>query len=564
MLVSTRAWAGFMATAICIVPFITTHTPKGFSLRVIVLINRFSAFAFIRQPEHPCERMPFDLTIDEDFIFKFSLALLSFLSLLWMFILAVILWLRKIQHRVATEVAKAENFEPRSLYQHINNAFVYSAGDVNEDGTHLRETTFHYSAEQEDQIWTNSSNTVPSEEGTVNNDYTTNCSSSRQTEEGGNGTGSQRKIYKSLKSPTNINYAMLYGTPKEAACLPDTGDVTHRNKKICKKNEAVNEPQSTSKQTDITNKKPNGTAPKIVENNNLNHTLDGDAPQNDYENEYLAVIHSEATPELSANTKATIPPHSLVDDDAQQHDYENEYLAVIHSEETPELSANTKATIPPHSLVDGDAQQNDYENEYLAVIHSEESPTSSQSTKNTIPCHVDESDYLAPIETAPVEKRQQKQKPDSEIHSERNPKASGVLDRDEGVMSIQKVKRLAEDQLQAKDIAKCRNVEEDDYDYIATRAGKEWTVSPGNPSKPQVHNQNGSQEAQYINKDSTVQGRELKENATSPNEYDDGYLTIIPNNEFEAHAKDTGEEAKSAAKDDHKNATEQFYENIRG
>ena len=153
---------------------------------------------------------PFGITIDEEVVFKVSLVLLSFLALLWIFLMVVILRLRKIQRRVdkATNMLTSRSIDS---WCPISNAFAYSAEYINEDGKDSGKTSFEcVEAKRENDEVLN----VSTAEALF--------SSSEHSEPIPNGALS--KHYISLKDPRNMKYEKLRDSEKTSQCLADTDD----------------------------------------------------------------------------------------------------------------------------------------------------------------------------------------------------------------------------------------------------------------------------------------------------------------------------------------------------
>ena len=494
--------------------------------------------------------MPFGVSVGEDLIFKVSLALLSFLSLLLMFILVVILWLKKIRRQV-DKTTKALKLMANNSWPQMNNAYVYSAGDLNEDGTHLRQTSFGCSEDQEnEEILTNGSNAEPGEP----------CPES-----------GQRKLYQSIKSPTNGNYAKLHEDSEKTVCTAAAEDFVLKNKNTYSKPEAIIAPQYTLEQTDTTDKdyvvmigEDEGTSVKCLSDsahNGMNsHILENgdDASQNEYENEYLAVIHTDETSRLPVEVPKTKMPH--------QED-ESEYLVPI---ETPTLKGQrkqerksdahserkhvTSGVLERKALLDNSrAHENDkprteYESMDGVGIQQSEQHSRAQFNSSGVSksAKKDDHEYLT---VKDVGKTINKASPKVPV---RQPKKDGIAANASPL--------------------KPNDGDEESYDYITTRQGKEWTVSSGNASKPQEwnvssgnvsklqdHNPSSSEEAHYINKDTTV--HVIGESTASSNEDNNEYIMVVHERESdpESHA---GEEANASGKAGPQNATDQIYENF--
>ena len=508
--------------------------------------------------------MPFNVAINEDLVFKASIVLLSFLALLWMFIMVVILWLRKIQLRVdkAAKVVKSWK-QDASTWPHINNAFAYSAEDMNGNDTDFRQRSFEcLETEREHEILINGLNKEPSGVSEVlidETDSATVFSSNRQPGHEKNSETGQLKMSTVVQSPAGISYAKLREDSERTSCLDDEGDLIHG------KHETIVTQQSTSNQTDITD-----------------------------ENDYLILIGENKEQSGEGHPEA-------------QH--KGKDSAVLKNNNIDRMMGV-------------DASQNEIENEYLAIIHTDEALVLPESPMNTMPRLEDESEYLIPIETVLAEKRHHRQEKDSEIHSEIKHKAKAVLERlervallpvntpaiDDGLLSpTENTENPAQDDrktglgfqqteqnsgaqydgkgtpksstkgdheyiylekhskkpgnqsitsgIAAKGVHLRPGEDEEDYDYITTRQGKEWTVSsnnaskaqewslsPDNALKPQENNPSKSQEAHYVDKDTTGHVRDER---TAPcNEHTNEYIEVIPDEEFQTNGKNAGEEVQ--------------------
>ena len=245
-------------------------------------------------------RLPISgVLIDVDFVFMFSVALLTVLLFLLILIVVLILWIRKIRHRVEKAI-QAGTLEKKMSSPFINNAFAYSDVELNEDETNFKQTSFEV----------NGSNTVA--EGSGNDSEGLVFSS-------GHEQGAQSckiKIYKSLKNPTATDYAKLYEeTLTKNACSEGAEDFIHNETDVTdeqgyfvltdedaeQKAKKLQESQGKAQQS--------GNASKILNNNKVDRLVDDDTPQNEYENEYIAVIHSETTSGLSEGAKNVTPQH---------------------------------------------------------------------------------------------------------------------------------------------------------------------------------------------------------------------------------------------------------------
>ena len=477
--------------------------------------------------------MPFGVAINEDLVFLSSLVLLCLLSLLWMFITVVILWLRKIQLRIDKAAKAFKSWkQDASSWPHINNAFAYSAEDMNDNDTDFRQRSFEcLETEREHAVLMNGLNKEPSGLDDIPIDEADSAAAFSTK------GPSEKNMESGKQTPAGINYAKLREDSERTLCLDDEGDL------INGKHETVITLQNTSNQTDITD-----------------------------DDDYAVLIGEN-----------------------KEQSGEGQRSEVQHMGKDPAVLKDTNID----GLMDVDAPQNENENEYLAIIHPDEALRLTESPVNTLPRLEEESEYLIPIETALAEKRHQKQEKDSEIHSEIKHKAKAVLERLERV-ALLPVNTPAIDEyghlpptentekpaknpgnqsiasgIAAKGVHLRPGNEEENYDYITTRQGKEWTVSSSNASKaqewslspgnalkpPRENSPSTSQEAHYIDKDTTSHARD---EMTAPcNEHTNEYLEVIHDEEFQTNGKKAGEEVhRSTEAEDHQNDSNRIYDHI--
>lgn len=262
-----------------------------------------------------CEEMLFGISIDEHVLFKASLVLLCFLSLLLILILFLIVWLRKIQRRVVsltkntcslplvTSNKKAVNFKTKNSWKNFVGAAAYGPLSFDGDGPRSdlqQETSFDSSlAQGNDGKSVHGSNTqeesITSDINDASNVQNVSDSSaahhftSNHPEQNING-GKLKKDYMSLKGATDHTYAKpgADSSPIE----PEMGCDERQNGK------AFNEEQK-------------------------------DDTHEDYHG-YLVVIHSDKSSALSEGTENEMPSH------------EDESLYLIPIESKPEENGHHK------------------------------------------------------------------------------------------------------------------------------------------------------------------------------------------------------------------------------
>lgn len=464
---------------------------------------------------------PFGITINEDVVFKVSLALLSLLALLWIFIMVVILWLRKIQRRVdkATTALTSISINSWSPTNTLN-AFAYSAEHINEDEKDLGQTSFECveAKRENDEVFNVSIAETP-------------FSSSEHSEIA---NGDQSKHYTSLKDHRSIKYEKLRDSEKTSQNLTNTEDFVYS------KYEAVTPPHNPSNQT---------------------HVLTGDDKAQSTEHHRVKPQHSGETSTIVANN--TVEGYIEAEADASQCDYENEYLAIIHTEGmSPE---------DPKDTIENVLCQ---ENEYLMPIETAETETRqgkynkihSEGNKTKVSQPADSSTgmanhgYLATKETEKSAKNDR----ESGLGSQDTEHAlKGSKENDDGYINIDRSSKDSRNRSSAcsaggKGDQLKRNDSVDEYsqyDYITVRQRKDQPVSsgkgskpqernlsPGNATNPQKHNPTRCQEAHYINKD-TAAVHARNENAEPSSEYSNEYLAVIHDEDFKTRKESPGREA---------------------
>ena len=315
------------------------------------------------------------------------------------------------------------------------------------------------------------------------------------------------------------------------------------------KYEAVTLPHNPSNQADIMEK---GDYLLLIGDDNAQST----------ERHHVKPQHSGETSAIVMNN--TVEGCTEAEADASQYDYENEYLAVIHSESTS--SEHAKNVISPQ------------ENEYLMPIETAatEIPQGKYSSIHSVGNKIKGSQPADSSTTGNhgylVTKETEKSAKNDRASGEHNPGAQcsgsetlkGSKENDDGYINIDQSSRDSRNQSSACSTGeKGGRLKRDDsveeysqYDYITVRQGKEQTVSscndskpqegnlsPGNATNPQKHNPTTCQEAHYINKDTAVYARDEKTEPSS--EYSNEYLAVIRDEDFHARKKTAGGEAHS-------------------
>ena len=312
--------------------------------------------------------MPFGVHIpDNDILFKCALGLLSSLSVLWLFILFITLWLCKIQRRVnkAMEAVSTGTF----LRMPQISPSSYSDLPVNESDVDRTSVDAGY-AQERDLVNGSENLALASADGPPEG------LNSFVGSPGDDATSVKRKIYKSLKCQTDACYAKLYeGTP-----------VTDAQNNIKKgKEKGIKDDQEEYVEMDTT--------------------------QADYENEYLAVIASDtpsgvshraemSKPRQGDDSEYLTPIDCVPGEKSRENQTEGENKSTSVS--TSERQDNVRAT---SSVKDGAQLYYDYVNP--RVLKESKGPQGSvaipqvplRANKNTedekrISCDEKENDYL--------------------------------------------------------------------------------------------------------------------------------------------------------------------------
>ena len=253
-----------------------------------------------------CEEMLFGIPIDEDVLFKASLALLCFLSLLLILIWILIVWLRKIQRRVVgltkntcslplvISSKNAEHFEKKNSWKNLVGSAAYGPLRSDGDGPRsdlLQETSFDNSlATGKDEKCVHGSYTqqesIASAKNDASNVQNVDSNHSEQNIKG----DKLKKDYMSLKGTKDHTYAK-----------PGVDSSRAESEMGC-------------------DERQNGKA--------LNEGKNDDTHEEDHE--YLVVIHSDKPSALSEGTENEMHPH------------EDESLYLIPIESKPEENGHHK------------------------------------------------------------------------------------------------------------------------------------------------------------------------------------------------------------------------------
>lgn len=326
--------------------------------------------------------MPFGVKIcDEDILFKCALGLLSILSVLWLFILFITLWLCKIQRRVNKAIGDESTATILRMPQISPSS--YSDLAVNESDVDKTSVDAGF-AEERDLVKGSENLALASEDGPSEG---LNSFVGTPGDDDNDALSVKRKIYKSLKCQTDASYAKLY----EATPV-----------------------------TDIQNNIKKGDEKSITDDKKT--YVEMDTTQADYENEYLAVIASDTPSGISHCAEMSKPRQGddseyLVPIDCvpaerpreNQTEGENKSKSVCASER----QENVKA---PLSVKDGAQLDYDYVNP--RVLKESKGPQGSvaipqvpqRANKNTedektFSCDEKENDYLILISGEESESR---------------------------------------------------------------------------------------------------------------------------------------------------------------
>lgn len=323
--------------------------------------------------------MPFRVDIpDNDILFKCALGLLSSLSVLWLFILFITLWLCKIQRRVnkAMEAVSTGTF----LRMPQISPSSYSDFAVNESDVDRTSVDAGY-AQERDLVNGSENLALTSEDGPPEG------LNSFVGSPGDDATSVKRKIYKSLKCQTDACYAKLY----EATPVTDAQNNIKKGKE-----KGIKDDQEEYVEMDTT--------------------------QADYENEYLAVIASDtpsgvshraemSKPRQGDDSEYLTPIDCVPGEKSRENQTEGENKSTSVS--TSERQDNVRAT---SSVKDGAQLYYDYVNP--RVLKESKGPQGSvaipqvplRANKNTedekrISCDEKENDYLILISGEESESR---------------------------------------------------------------------------------------------------------------------------------------------------------------
>jgi len=313
---------------------------------------------------------------DEDILFKCALGLLSILSVLWLIILFITLWLCKIQRRVNKAMLDVSTGTILRMPQLSPSS--YSDLAVNESDVDKTSVDAGYAQERnlvnESENWTLASEDGPPE-----------GLNSFVGAPGDDATSVKRKIYKSLKCQTDASYAKLY----EATPV-----------------------------TDVQNNIKKGNEKGIKDDQEA--YVEMDTTQADYENEYLAVIASDTPSGVSHRAEMSKPRQGddseyLTPIDCVPGEKSRENQTEGENKSTSERQDNVKATL---SVKDGAQLDYDYVNPF--VLKESKGPQGSvaipqvpqRANENTedekrISCDEKENDYLILISGEESETRRE-------------------------------------------------------------------------------------------------------------------------------------------------------------
>ena len=242
-----------------------------------------------------CEEVLFGISIDKHVLFKASLVLLCFLSLLLILISILAVWLRKIQRQILCSLPlvithkKTATFKKRHSWKNLVNANAYgplgSDGDRPRSDLH-RETSFDNSlAPENDEKSLHDSNTQVEI-------YDSSAAYQSTTNHPQMNTKGSHKLEKDYMSLKNLKGAHTYAKP------------------------CTNSPRVKNKMG------------LDLRQNGRNEKQKDDTHKDD--NEYLVVIHSDKSPTLSEGTEPETPPR------------EDESLYLIPIESKPEENGHHK------------------------------------------------------------------------------------------------------------------------------------------------------------------------------------------------------------------------------
>ena len=309
----------------------------------------------------------FNITDDDDILFKCALGLLSILSVLWLLILVITVWLCKIQRRVNKTTVDVSTGTILRMPQISPSS--YSDLAVNESDVDKTSVDAGY-AQERDLVNGSENLALASEDGPPEG------LNSFVGAPDDDATSVKRKIYKSLKCQTDASYAKLY---------------------------------EASPVTDVQNNIKKGNKKGITDDQEA--YVEMDTTQADYENEYLAVIASDTPSGVSHRAEMSKPRQG---DDAEyltpidcvpgeksrenQTEGENKSTSVCSSERQD----NAKATL---NVKDGAQLDYDYVNPrvlkeskgpqgFVAIPQVPQRANKNTKDEKRISCDEKENDYL--------------------------------------------------------------------------------------------------------------------------------------------------------------------------
>lgn len=291
-----------------------------------IFLTKFLLFFFRMKS---CVEIPFGISIDEGFVFQASLVLLCFFSSLLLLVLFLIVWVRKIQHRVASiskntcslplviSNKEAANSNKRNSWNRFTGAVAYGplGLDGDEPRSDLQETSFVSSVAQgEDGKSVHASNTQE-KTSKISSDiedaaYLQNVDDNSTTQHSSCDHAERyvanrklRKMYMSLKSAKDNTY--------EKPCV-DSSKV-----QFCQ--------GESSSDGDVTETKDDGRQRgKPAQEGQKDST-------NEDDHGYLVVIHSDKSTELPAGAENETPPredeslyHIPMETESEEKRHQNE------------------------------------------------------------------------------------------------------------------------------------------------------------------------------------------------------------------------------------------------
>lgn len=490
-----------------------------------------------------CWKSPFGILVDEEVIFIASLVITCLLSVLLMFILAVVFWLIKIRTRVdsiskhwSADFCRLEVLEQPLIFsnkdtadadksnswKHTANSFAYGPCVLDEDED-LKETSFGRStaaAEDEKSI-----HGLNIESETVANDTEEDsyiqiiCDGSTIQNSSGDhpekdATDTERlKTYMSLKGPKDDTYENL----REGMAHVDSGQGELNFNRG--QDEKVFQGEQSLKTT--------------------NGATDSEELSNEYDHGYLVVVRSDKSSETSEEAEKGRPSH---EDDSQ-------YLLPVDSE--PKNKRNQEEEKGKESDPQGQGERESL------LDHPEEDKYGYLSTQNfgirmetfghsVVPEHQQTRNNEDKISKGDDEDRFGylivQHGGDSDAKKESTSLTENPVFQNEGVQSSTGGQVAADDK------------NDDNYDYVTAQKVKDWTGSP---------DVNASMQFQNINKQRDATGITEPGNKTSA-EDSNGYLAVIHHREDDEKYPDRNDHrGHSTTGQENQDTTEQIYATIQ-